>query len=85
MDKRRLSELLDHSGCPLLALALVVKPDEFGGHQRVVLKPERPQAVELPQLSRSESISRKAGSGSLTRTTPIPEKVHPQRTSHHDR
>lgn len=85
MDKRWLSELLDHSAFPLLVLALAVSQMSFGRHQRVVLKPERPQAVELPQLSRSESISSKSGSGSLTRTTPIPEKVHPQRTSHHDR
>jgi hypothetical protein len=85
MDKRWLSELLDHSAFPLLVLALVVSQMSFGRHHRVVLKPERPQALEVPQLNRSESISDKPTPVSSAHATPIPKRFLPERTSRHDR
>jgi hypothetical protein len=85
MDKRRLSELLDHSAFPLLVLALVVSQISFGRHHRVVLKPERPPAVELPQLNRSESISDKPTPVSSAQASPIPNRLLPGGASRHDR
>ncbi len=83
MDERWLSQLLDHSAFPVLALAVAITQITVGHPKMEALRHHSRQTVELQRDDRFQQNSGKYGSHTQTGSSPVAESTESNKESAH--
>jgi hypothetical protein len=83
MDKRWLSQLLDDSAFPVLALAVAVSQMKVGHHKMQALRDRWRQTMELLRDDRFQQNAEKYGSHTQTGSSPVAESTGSNKESAH--